>query len=50
MQPTFDAFFHAATGLEQPFDYRRWLAGGDAGTLYESQIGPIPTGPRTAAT
>ena len=49
MRPTFDVFFHAATRLDLPYDYQRRLAGGDTGTLYESQIGLIPTGLGTAA-
>lgn len=49
MRPTFDVFFHAATGLKQPYDYGRWFAGGDAGTIYESQISSISTGLANAA-
>ena len=43
-EPSFDAFFQAATGGYAPYDYQRRLAGGDVGANCQSQLINIPTG------
>jgi len=38
------AFFRAATGKPEPYDYQRRLAGGDNGQPCASQLITVPTG------
>jgi hypothetical protein len=40
---TFAQFFETATG-QAPYDYKRRLAGGDAGRACETQLINVPTG------